>query len=657
MGKARLKESLHQFEELSGIPFKKIFDDSNSSLVRHEYKDLVLASKLDDGLLILGLNSYFQSYYNGKRFALKDFFDGSDVYTTIAKHKELKSNFDDLVKDESVSAQLDNIKSVIANLSDRNLTVDEATSINNDIWKTFVRGHSFIKDLKRRKVGNVNKNSILTPKFDRRIYFVESEKHVLDLVHHAKPGMYTIAVIDNDNPSACYFNLVIKTLDGAIIINDSEEKAYVESNRRTDRQNMSRIEKSLFPYSSFSLETTPSGKHLKFSEKSNGTSLATYDGINDPNSSIINIREIRELPFSEICELSVMYASIALDWTHFCDGETLVYGHEVLITDECTTLPILFKGSDKQYSIPKTPNRDDFYKASLDSSDYTKSLNTITNTDRNSYFEQLFVEEIEKVQITPNHLTLEYNGMKPSKNQITIPDDAVGSPEKIIADTVFNARMQQAKNLHAKINSQYENNFNDMVQWIVDNIDIDKLTKHACTASILPQPENCHEWMKTQTFGSKTSRYSVNTFFIKGKYTKSTPDKFKPGYPIFLNEFTENMKEPEMIDLLCVNRKNFANFFVQYTVMDAYDISYLTNTPIYELPYHMQEIGLDRYVGNSILDRIDPVERMHHRYIDGGKDFRLTLGFSLKGLNDARERNGHKKLSRQEAQELFKREF
>ncbi|TOJ28939.1 hypothetical protein CGI42_27560, partial [Vibrio parahaemolyticus] len=139
--------------------------------------------------------------------------------------------------------------------------------------------------------------------------------------HHAKPGLYTIAVIDNDNPSACHFNLVIKTCDGAVIINDSERKAYEDQERRTDRENVQRINKSLFPYSVFELTASPSGKHLMFSETSKSTSLTHYDGIDDSSSVIVNIREIKELPFSELCELSVLYASIALDWKSFIDAE------------------------------------------------------------------------------------------------------------------------------------------------------------------------------------------------------------------------------------------------------------------------------------------------------------------------------------------------
>ncbi len=651
--KESIFETLKLFEELSKIPFSKIFDDSVSFLGKHQHDNLILASKLDDGLFIMGINSYFKSYSEVTTFALNEFLENNDAYARIDKHKKLNRDIKSLMEHGSVAAQLENISSVIANFSDRNLTCEEQESIKNDVWESFVRGYDFIRNLKRRKIGNINENSVFTSKFDRRIYFVESEAHVLDLAHHAKPGLYTIAVIDNDNPSACHFNLVIKTCDGAVIINDSERKAYEDQERRTDRENVQRINKSLFPYSVFELTASPSGKHLMFSETSKSTSLTHYDGIDDSSSVIVNIREIKELPFSELCELSVLYASIALDWKSFIDAEELIYGHEISFSVESNTMPVVFKGSEKQFNLPKTPSREDFYSSSRDSSDYASSVTRLSGTDYNSYFESVFSEEVSKVQILPSNLALEHKGKPTSKNIITIPEDVVGSPEKIIADTVFQARSQQAKNLSKKIDNYFEEHFDDMAKWIVERIDTDKLIQRACAKLALPQPENCPEWMKTQEFESKTARYGTNSYHVKGKYTRRESDTYRPRYPIYLNKTKPNLKESGMVDLLCVECNNFANFFVEYIITDAYDISFLTNTPVDELPFHLKEFGVVRYTGNSLLYRVDPIESMDHRFQNHQLDLRLMIGFSLKGLNAVREQNGHSKLSRTEAEEMF----
>ncbi|MBC5851272.1 hypothetical protein [Vibrio metschnikovii] len=651
--KESIFETLKLFEELSRIPFSKIFDDSSSFLGKYEHDNLILASKLDDGLFIMGINSYFKSYSEVTTFALNEFLEDSDVYARIDKHKKLNHDIKLLMEHGSVAAQLENILSVIANFSERNLTCEEQESIKNDVWKSFVRGYDFIRNLKRRKIGKINENSVFTSKFDRRIYFVESEAHVLDLAHHAKPGLYTIAVIDNNNPSACHFNLVIKTSDGAVIINDSERKAYGEQERRTDRQNIQRINKSLFPYSVFDLTAAPSGKHLMFSETSKSTALTHYDGIKDSSSVIINVREIKELPFSELCELSVLYASIALDWKSFIDSEELIYGHEISFSAESNAMPVVFKGSEKQFNLPKTPSREDFYSSSRDSSDYATAITSLSGTDYNTYFESVFSKEVNKVQILPSNLALEHKDEQTSKNIITIPEDVVGSPEKIIADTVFQARSQQAKNLSKKIDNYFEEHFDDMAKWIVERIDTDKLIQRACAKLALPQPENCPEWMKTQEFESKTARYGANSYHVKGKYTRRESDTYRPRYPIYLNKTKPNLKESGMVDLLCVECNNFANFFVEYTITDAYDISFLTNTPVDELPFHLKEFGVVRYTGNSLLYRVDPIESMDHRFQNHQLDLRLMIGFSLKGLNAVREQNGHSKLSRTEAEEMF----
>ncbi|MGI2918764.1 hypothetical protein [Vibrio parahaemolyticus] len=651
--KESIFEALNLFEKLSGIPFSKIFDDSSSFLGKHQHDNLLLASKLDDGLFIMGVNSYYKSYSKVTTFTLDEFLEDSDVYARIDKHKKLNHDIKLLMEHGSVAAQLENISSVIANFSDRNLTCEEQESIKNDVWESFVRGYDFIRSLKRRKIGNVNENSVFTAKFDRRIYFVESEAHVLDLANHAKPGLYTIAVIDNDNPSACHFNLVIKTSDGAVIINDSERKAYEEQERRTDRENVQRINKSLFPYSVFELIAAPSGKHLMFSDTSKSTSLTHYDGIDDSSNVIVNVREIKELPFSELCEISVLYASIALDWTSFIDAEELIYGHEISFSAETNTMPTVFKGSEKQFNLPKTPSREDFYSSSRDSSDYASSVTSLSGTDYNSYFETVFSEEVSKVQILPSNLALEHKGEPTSKNIITIPEDVVGSPEKIIADTIFQARSQQAENLSEKIDNYFEEHFDDMAKWILERIDMSELSKRACAKLSLPQPENCPEWMKTQEFESRTNRFATNSHYVKGKNTRRKSDTYRPGYPIYLNETKPNSKEAGMVDLLCVECNNFANFFVEYIITDAYDISYLTNTPVYELPYHLKEFGVVRYTGNSLLYRVDPIESMDHRFQNHRLDLRLMIGFSLKGLNAVREQNGHSKLSRAEAEEMF----
>ncbi|KOE93073.1 hypothetical protein ACS91_01185, partial [Vibrio parahaemolyticus] len=168
--KESIFETLKLFEELSKIPFSKIFDDSVSFLGKHQHDNLILASKLDDGLFIMGINSYFKSYSEVTTFALNEFLENSDAYARIDKHKKLNRDIKSLMEHGSVAAQLENISSVIANFSDRNLTCEEQESIKNDVWESFVRGYDFIRNLKRRKIGNINENSVFTSKFDRRIY-------------------------------------------------------------------------------------------------------------------------------------------------------------------------------------------------------------------------------------------------------------------------------------------------------------------------------------------------------------------------------------------------------------------------------------------------------------------------------------------------------
>ncbi|MFS1426093.1 hypothetical protein LMH73_002650 [Vibrio splendidus] len=652
-----LSNIFEQFNDLFGIDFASYFS-GDSNAIQYDLQPFAQCREVSEHLFYLGLKSLYESRVKNVSYSLMSLLsDSSSVSQSLVKHRNLIALLEELTDIEDIKAHQELIQFTVSQLSGREITDSESVSIKNASWYTFASFAKFtMSGLHSYVVGNISSKAILPMKYAKSIYVIDDERHILGMARSAKPGIYLVSLMNDDEVAASCFYMIMKTTEGAVVLTDSDIKPYVGQRSRTDRKNLQRMDKSLFPYSVFNIEVLNAGRYTRFN-KPESTSLVTHSE-SFTQKAIKDIIDISSIQLGEMTNLAVLFTMIGSDWHKYINSNQLITGSELLLASPEASndlhLPVEFNGA-APLSIPVIVSKDDFYDSTSQCDEYANKRTSISGTDRNDYFSKVFADSLNSVRIITDSLLLENKTESEVKDLVIVPQHGIATPQMLVADTIQLARAKQAANLQDAVNTYFDEHIDDMLRWVLENADVNKLAILAAQHKALPEPSNAPEWLSTNKFGHSIVRFGIETNYRNRFEYYQNNNELSKAYRVILGE--PKAKDDRRF-ASCVITGAYANYFVKYSVSDSLDLQFITNTELDDMPYHLKELGMGRYVGNNILDRIDPVEAVNHSfYRPDGNKFLFVVGLSLAGLNKVRLEQGLHKLSKGEADMMFKAKY
>lgn len=482
---------------------------------------------------------------------------------------------------------------------------------------------------------------------------------MLEAAFHLPSGV-SLNLIRDHNDYHSFFCFLIKNGHNIFVLSDVPQWAHPlqgSMSRRPERTMGDRIEKNHFPYDLMNVGYDEKGGVI-FGD-SDSTALVLHQ------EEALAVRPIAELPPVELVWTLMMFdLIIGQFWKKGYKAPALSYtGEMVKVQDKLELaahkagLPVI--GYQPIEAAPLTVT---------DVANATEKDGIGKQVHRtNRWMEERYGARVSEVSLnmvaSPEKMLLltsdqgirEYGSkelkalghwdredLKKSKKRLTSLDaTSFGTRDNLLANRAFIARVNYARQIHAMAKEEYERRKGEIEAWYIKAV---RKNRNAILAMAGYGPI----WFDTSGDGQGSYRRNVgpqisNSFSnqlepagvtgVRG-FTRLVSAKPKSHYDPSM-AFTHNIDPvPTKAFRVCALTGTKPTFGVVFYPANANDLAVLTGVSVGELPDVLQHFDLrDPYSGNSILDRIDPMEWMEISNPWTEMNFQLSVPLSKRGLS------------------------
>ncbi|HGN3115164.1 TPA: hypothetical protein ACKRQV_001248 [Pseudomonas aeruginosa] len=493
------------------------------------------------------------------------------------------------------------------------------------------------------------------PALNRFIYGYSSLE---ELLQHARvmPEGFSLCAILSGSISDSFFVLVVKGGGHVTLLTDKGTFAHPLQQEmmrgRNDRYNQFRIEGSHFPYSLLNIIWADNGRRAVAGP---GTALAVSE------SPIPSIGSLADLAADELLWLHLLIEQCRLRYLQnrlieprLALGSQLQLNHEWLGDKGLPTIPEVNTPLEVKTS---TELSTDFM--------HTLEPNWVGKRQPNLWMERRFADKvpsealyIPEVAMNEQPILLEHDGSGvrierrtverlPAgglPNQINlrpISRDLLATSEQIKRDAHYVARSNQAAVIRVLARQDYQERKVEMLEWFYR-----KAARHlpnileallTCDSSSFQLDHPKFTELRTQLGFSSfmaTDRRKIRFEYIPAR---------KQPYPR-KTDGPSLAKALKLVSLrnLCVcsalNDNERAQVFISLPVTNALDLVNLTGVSWDKLPEELQHFGMPEVGGNSILERLDPLQSLTNPWRFFAPRFVVPVG--LNGLKAFRRVHG-----------------
>lgn len=607
-----IQRAIELWIELTGIdPNSNRFKLSDWD-IKSMNDELKESLKLDpSGLITIMLLNYFvKEYYNDKKFTVNEMmFDYDRVMDYLNKSRELylminaedvleiEKEFQDKLVDAARDYEMD--REDVLNL------------INNRSSLAFVRRDA-LKSMETLQIHQFTqgKADSKNPKYIRDVHLFWNINSLLKYVGNTPYSSISLNLIKNGYDS--YFAFGIRNGGTISILTDVPKYAHPmqsKMSRRPERHLANRYAKNLFPYELMDLEfDNKGGMHIK-----------EFEGQIIPyQQEAVSMKAIKDLEANEIVWIIMMFDLIKEKfWTQNYKTHQLSYTGEMLY--DKYSLVSNIKAEVENYLPIETLQlkKDDMNNGKIDK-EFIEAENK-----NNEWMEQVYNE------VVPNELLNLINtdeGLKlfqPNKKNLLplstfqetslqnteikqigglqgIDPTMFGTMEEMQSNQKWYARYNQAKIINDKLQEEYNNEKDSVIKWLenalIKNVDFlyECIAHGKLILNTRVHNDFCNEEKKENKNILELSipeRVNGSLFWRKGNiYIKKDL-----GYYSNKKYCYRNGKEATLIAI--------------FKPMCPTDLATLCGCKVENMPIPLQHWYMWKsYSGNSILDRVDPME-------------------------------------------------
>lgn len=488
-----------------------------------------------------------------------------------------------------------------------------------------------------------------TLRYNKLIYRFPSAKSLFELADNFPQG-FSLGCIIPEETSYSHFVLIYKTGMHVSLFSDVEQECHPlqSERRRNDRSQVARISDSGFPYDILDIEVGDSNRHMTISPSEQTMPvvgekipvLTTFDKISPDDIVFLHIL------FEKIFDSKDALANGKLG----ISTETLMLGFS-----DSSTLPAIYKDS-----LPVLPDFSNHANSSREKflESQAAAGKKIATTEFNKAFEELLGDQVATIY-QGSLLPIATNLKEQENNCINLPvpplkhvdsfgtlsnialrtlGDQLISTEDSLADAHWLARHNYAETFEYVLLKDFHEHSGAMSTWFSEQIQ--KIVKSRSDLKVLKglcDPSTDAYNYTTSDVAWLEEHGGFNQAFGNTCHTgRGIKSSFRYASPTEADSVWMK-KHP------CLVTGGKSRVVVTISASNPMAISGLTGVGLNELPRRLQLFGLDGYTGNSILQRLDPVEDAVNPY----KSFKATatFGLSLEGLASLREIVGLKKMT------------
>ena len=533
------------------------------------------------------------------------------------------------------------------------------------------------------KTGNTELNT-LTEQLNEWVVRVSDEEELLSAALAAPNGFTLFATLVENDAAASYFSLLCKTPARAVLFQDKLSTVYPgqHTRRRNDRQHESRINNSPFPYSLLDLEISDNGRRI--SQGNKNTDMIPADARN-----IRILASVRDLEAGELIKLLTCMRLVIADWETLT-APLLAQPAQALLSyqPELVNLPALV--SNKPISLPW----DQLTTHKLTNTLYTALEQEAGNNPppRNWVAEQhlpsILNEMEEQSLIRSDGTALVFNPKHGTPSQLS-------TEPRVKADLLYLARAEQADKIHAALDSWKTRETVRTREWLAEHMRNSARLKremidHAFWGTVTGMRYGAPHRAFADLPDDAVSFYQEHDYLLgfATRYDKKATDQksallqptycqrayenaiwihddkksYHQGFP--LNAETIHLSEGEnFIDdkighlprrnIRCAFSDAPAEFFFSVRLEGKFAVSAFTGVHWRDLPPLLRTLGDEPYLGNSILQRTDPL--LDTNKWTSRRPFTVTIGISMIKLNELRLTAGLPKITKNAIKAFIKK--
>ena len=561
-------------------------------------------------LTMLLLDYYTEQYLNNRNFSVNSILADFDALTSyLAKSKELYS----ILRSNEIQILRKDFESHMLIAMKQYGEVPEAVinTIKNPHDLAFLRRDA-LKSFETLEVSQFSQGKAdgRTPKFLEDVYEFWNINSLIRMVSATNEAFISVNLIRDPDYYNSYFTFAMKNGETLSIISDKPNWIHpLQKNmvRKPERDFAKRVFKSHFPYALMELEYDEDQRALYLHKKSDSTEVVPFQ------EDVHKLKKIRDLPPYEVIWITMMFQLI----------------HEKFWKQDFKTKDISYTGAMVTVNPDKNkelilPNRlvVPAYSAADVNPETTKDQWNRKPTNQNEWMEKRYegqipdsvltltgvgndvvkyitADDVNSVQVgsekeisnEPHYIKRD----KPKKHMLTgISPTEFGTSDRLLRDMQWNARYNKAKAIQVLVDAEYEKRQEEIKAWYAKRVKI-----------------NSRNLLKAVAHG-KLEAYG-------GGYSagfKVNPDEFKNIMKFSDKEFCSGSDSVKLHQgfhtrdhYLCfINgcKASIAAFFYPTT---AHGLAAVCGCKVDDLPDVLRHWRRDKlYSGNSILDRLDPME-------------------------------------------------
>ncbi|MFM5296553.1 hypothetical protein ACEUAI_20200 [Aeromonas veronii] len=667
------------WEELTG---KSVNSNSYAFRVGGSSLDLYQANKRvqqaqavgDDLTVALVVKTLAEQYAECETFTLADILAGNE---RLSARLELVGRMNALFTAESAVARFDAFFSYCdgalahyRDLAPESLSEQSHKFVRDSGCFVGLDAYHGVEHLTRLMICDGPVGDADQAKVSRLVFAFES---IEDLITHARliPIGFSLCVITAPHISDSYFVMVVNTGGRILVLTDKGNYTHpLQESRmrgRNDRYNESRIRGSHFPYDLLDIQWSDNGRRA--SSGPAGTDLMNSDS---------GLRVLGAL--SDLNDWDLLWLHLFIDQCRDRYFERKLT-EPLLATGLMVRLP--HKWSEERVNLP-VPIEFELKLETRSSADlnsdflHTMEPEWAERHNPNRWMEERFADQVPDDCLylpakalngdTPllqlgssgaRELTRRNLSDLPFWEQEQLPtlklhglgETALSTPERVIRDCHFVARHNQAQAIALIAQQDYETRKHDVQQWFYEaaannlpNLIGDLLAlNHERVCIDTPAYQEVLQALS----GGKPMKGMGGAMSVLNSY-RSISLSYVPVRKQHLSRRdqgelslakTMGLIDYESVCYRCaVDRSEEAQLFIALDTSSVFDLMTITGLPLETIPVELHYRGMDIYVGNSILDRIDPLSHIRNPW----DKFKLpyALPVSLKAFKNFRRSQG-----------------
>jgi hypothetical protein len=511
---------------------------------------------------------------------------------------------------------------------------------------------------------------------------IGDDRELLAASTQAPFGFTLFATINAADPAASYFSLLCKSPGKTILYQDVLPVQYPgqHTRRRNDRTHERRIERSPFPYELLDLDISDNGRSITM--RSDSKALQTSDGM-----PVRVLASVRDMSAPRLIDLLTCMQLVAADWAEL-SPQKLAQPEQALLSlnPARTNLPMLVTAEPIHLPWEKLTTHQlttaQYQSMEIEAGKKGRTSNWVAEQQLPEVLAMMTEESLIQSDSTALIFPAEYG----------VPA-ILSTEQRVKADLTYLARVAQAEKVVPRIAAWKSQATIQAREFLKEKMATSPLLKkHLLNPELwgvdggrysesralslkvdLPDDaavfyaENSYLLGFGSRFDAASHRKENSIDAATGKLrhymtTAWLDDKhYAQGFPltnetVYLNRGTIDPSHSLFPHIPLSDRKCFysdepAEFFVEFRLEGNLAVAAFTGVHWQSLPPLLRTMGNDPYLGNSILDRVDPLLDSHHWH--SKKAFTVAIGVSMKTLNKLRAEIGLPALSKAAIKRIF----